>query len=133
MAKLVWALLCGRVIIDAQTNLVSYIDALDAVAVSRFPVAAPPIVVGTLWQRGTEKRMEMRVQVYSPSGAPLRTFEAEPLDFKPEHKRARMNCVVAGFDIAELGRYVFAIETRDKGKWIEVHRVPFDVDSAQPT
>lgn len=131
MAKLVWALLCQRVIIDAQTNLVSYIDALDAVAVNKFPLSAPPIMVGTLWQRGAEKKLEMRVQVYAPSGALLRMFEALPLDFQPEHKRARINCVVAGFDIAEPGRYEFGIETRDKGKWIEVHRVPFDVDSVQ--
>lgn len=132
MANLVWALLCGRLIIDSQTNLVSYVDALDAVTLPKFPVKAPPIVVGTLWQREEEKKLEMRVQVYAPSGAQLGVFEATPLEFKPEHKRARMNVLVAGFDIESAGRYQFGIETREKGKWVEIHRVPFDVDPAIP-
>lgn len=128
MAKLVWALLCRRIIIDQQTNLVSYVDALDAVAIPEFPFKAPPVLVGTLWQREGEKNLEMRVQVYAPSGAQLVTFEASPLEFEPAHKRARMNAGVAGFEIAGPGRYQFGIETREKGKWVEVHRVPFDVD-----
>lgn len=133
MAKLVWALLCQRMIIDAQTNLVSYVDALDAVTIPKFPLKAPPIVVGTLWQREGEKKLEMRVQVYAPSGLQLGAFEAAPLEFKPEHKRARMNVGVSGFEIAEPGRYQFGIETREKGKWVEVHRVPFDVDPVTPS
>jgi hypothetical protein len=128
MPKLVWALLCQRLILDVQTNLVSYIDALDAVTIEKFPVKAPLIVIGTLWQREAEKKMEMRVQVYSPGGQQVAAVEAAPLELKPEHKRARMNVGVAGFEIAGPGRFHFGVETRDKGKWVEVHRVPFDVD-----
>lgn len=133
MAKLVWALLCRRIIIDHQTNLVSYVDALDAVTVKEFPFKAPPVLVGTVWQREGEKKLEMRVQVYTPSEENLLSFEASPLEFGPEHTRARMNAGVAGFEIAGPGRYQFGIETREKGKWVEVHRVPFDVDPIAPS
>ena len=71
----------------------------------------------------------MRVQVYSPDGVQLITAEADPLEFLPEHTRARMSVVVAGFDITAPGRLQFGIETREKGKWVEVHRVPFDIDA----
>lgn len=129
MAKLVWALLSQRVIIDAQTNLVSYIDALDAVTIEHFPLKAPPIFVSAIWQRDAEKRLEMRVRVYSPEGKQLLEQEANPLEFESQHKRGRMTVAVAGFDIATPGRYEFGVETKDKGKWTEATRIPFDVDA----
>ena len=130
MAKLVWALLCQRMILDQGTNLVSYIDALDAIAVTHFPAKSPLIVVSSLWQRGTETKLEMRVRVFSPHGNVLAEIEAVPLDFAPQHQRGRMAVGLAGFDIDGPGRYEFGIETRENGAWKEVHRVPFDIESA---
>ena len=128
MAKLVWALLCQRVIIDQQTNFVSYVDALDSVAIPKFPIKAPPLFVSTIWQRDKEARLEMRVRAFAPGGEKLTEVEANPLEFAPHHRRARMTVGLAGFDLTGPGRYEFAVDTRDGGKWVEVQRVPFDVD-----
>ncbi|MBX9928487.1 MAG: hypothetical protein K2X99_06185 [Gemmatimonadaceae bacterium] len=119
-------------LLDQQTNLVSYIDALDAVTIPKFPVKAPLTIISTLWQRGSETQLEMRVRVYAPDGKHLIDAVADPLAFRPEHKRGRMSVGVAGFEISGPGRYEFGVETREKGKWVEVHRIPMDVDAARP-
>ena len=131
MAKLVWALICQRVLLDQPTNRMSYIDALDAVSLAQFPVKAPQVLLTSVWQRGAESRLEMKVRVYSPAGSMLTEAVASPLDFSPEHRRARMSVAIGGFDIETPGRYEFAIETPNSGNWTEVQRVPFDVDDAR--
>lgn len=130
MPKLVWALLCQRLIIDQQTNLVSYVDAFDGVALPYFPLPAPILTVATVWKREEEAALEMRVAVYDPHGRRLMDAQADPLRFEPHHRRGRMHVVVGGFEIAGPGSYGFGIETRREGEWVEVHRVVLDIERA---
>lgn len=129
MAKLIWALLCRRIILDRETNLVSYVDAVDGMSLPKFPLPAPLFFVGTTWARGDDDKLEMNVVVYGPNGRRIDEAEADPLTFERQHKRGRMNVGIGGFSIDGPGRYAFAIETRLKGRWVEVHRFPLDVDA----
>ncbi|MDR3673254.1 MAG: hypothetical protein P4L36_20580 [Holophaga sp.] len=132
MARLTWAIACQRILLDQQTNMMSYIDALDGISLPVFPIMAPPIFVGTLWEREGEAQIEVQVKAYAPDGAILGTAVSEPLRFRPEHQRGRVNVVLAGIVLPAAGRYEFGIEIRDKKKWVEVNRIPFQVEQAVP-
>jgi hypothetical protein len=129
MAKLIWALLCRRIILDRETNLVSYVDALDGLSIVKFPAASPTVFVGTSWLRGDEERLEMNVVIYGPDGSRLDAVEADPIVFEPQHNRGRMNIVISSFPITSPGTYHLAIETKAKSKWQEVHRFPLNVEA----
>lgn len=129
MAKLVWALLCRRVIVDSQTNLLSYVDALDGFNAPQFPITAPLIVACSVWQRENDERsISMRVLMYSPNGARLFVSDENTLALETVHKRARLNAGIAGFEIPSAGRYEVAFELKHRGEWVEQHRVPIDID-----
>jgi hypothetical protein len=130
MAKLVWALLCRRVIIDAQTNLLSYVDALDGFNVPQFPSASPLIIACTVWHRESqeERRLVMKVVVHSPNGAVLFESDESSLELEPVHKRGRINLGIAGFELPEPGQYQIGIRLKQDDEWTEVHRVALDVD-----
>src|SRR5688500_3869399 len=104
MAKLIWALLCRRIIVDQQPNSVSYIDAIEGLVGVR-PRPAPLVAVATLWQRGGEIKLEMRVTVFSPAGDSVIVAEAESLTFEPQHTRGRMHLGLTGFPLAGPGQY----------------------------
>ncbi len=87
MPTLQWALTCQRVITDSETNSVSYIDALEAFAVSRFPIPFPPVCVSTLWRReGARDRLHVRLRIQDPAGKIISSFEPDLP--KPAKKQA---------------------------------------------
>lgn len=133
MAKLIWAVLCRRVLQDAPTNLMSYIDTVDALAASQFPVPAPGLVVGTLWSReGDEPSIEVQVRVLSPDGAQLGDVSGAVLPLEPQHQRGRVNVGLAGFPMNGPGRIEYVIEIRKGEEWIEAGRLPLDLSIAPP-
>jgi len=131
MATLVWALACRRLIIDGPTNLISYVDALDAIAVPTLPFVLPPFVVSTLWQRGDESELTMRVRFLAPDGKQLADMEADSLTFEPQHRRARMNVMMVGVEVPEAGRYSIAIDGGGPEDWQEIHRFDMDIDDGR--
>lgn len=129
MAKLIWAVLCQRILLDQDTQFLSYIDVVDGVALPSFPNVAPLILVGTLWQlEEAPPPLEVRIRLYTPDGSLL--MESNPCapEIKPEHKRMRIGIGLAGFPLASPGRYEFGVEQHVNGQWIEATRVPFDVE-----
>jgi hypothetical protein len=132
MAKLIWAIPCSRILLDQPSNLVSYIDALDGVAIPSFPADAPTTFIGTLWHRDGSAKIEVRIAVYDPDGKKLMDSEAVAFTFEPHHKRCRANIGFSGFPLKGPGQFSFGVELKKGGKWTEVLRIPFDVDQMIP-
>lgn len=132
MPSLVWALLCRRVIIDAQFNLISYIDGIESLALPHFPHTVPAFVLCTNWIRtpGKDGTINMRGVVYSPSGEQLHAEDADPLELQAHHRRARVNLLLGGFSAPAPGTYDVACEVLVGTKWQEVARLPLDVVGA---
>lgn len=131
VAKLISAILCNRVIIDQQNNLVSYIDVLDGVTIASFPIKAPLTIVGTIWQVENEKKFEVKVRIFDPAGLHLMDSALALLNLDPGTRKARINIAVVGFDINAAGTYQFAIEQKISGKWQEISRIPMDIYSSK--
>jgi hypothetical protein len=133
MAKLTWAVLCRRVIIDQGTNGVSYIDAIEGLSAPKFPSPAPVIIAGTLWRRSgpEETTIEVRARAEDSSGKTLQDDEVR-LMLEPEHKRGRINIGLGGYDISGPGTYFLVIEQKVGALWVEATRLPFEVELRQP-
>lgn len=128
MANLIWAVPCSRILLDTPSNLVSYIDVLDGVALPTYPSLAPLTFIGMVWQRENESKLEVRVRVLGPDGTELMISEPSQVVFGPNHRRGRIHIGVAGFMIPAPGRYHFAIELKLRNKWTETSRLPFDLE-----
>jgi hypothetical protein len=127
MPTLQWALTCNRVITDGETNSVSYIDALEAFAVSSFPIPFPPICVATLWRRKSSRDiLHPRLRIENPSGKTIQTFE--PSTPTPLSKqRHRLNVILGGAPIESPGEYHIVIEQRVGKSWRVAQTLPIDI------
>ncbi|MBM4027693.1 MAG: hypothetical protein FJ280_20170 [Planctomycetes bacterium] len=135
MPVLQWALTCNRVVTDTETNSVSYIDALEAFAVSSFPIPFPPICVSTLWRREREEdTLHARVRIQDPAGQTILSVEPDsPIPLTK--KRHRLNVILGGPEIHGPGEYLIIVEQR-AGKtakvWKQEHVLPIDVTHFTP-
>ncbi len=127
MAKLLWALICSRVLIDQQTNNVSYIDAIEQFAVPSFPYVFPPIALAMLWWRDRgEEQLNVRVRLFDPGKKMLMSYKPDPplAMVKPRH---RVHLNLAGAPINGPGRHHLMIEQFVAKKWQEQTSVPIEV------
>ena len=129
MTKLIWALVCRRVLTDKETNTVSYIDGIEELKALKLPSACPPLVVGTLWKRdANDKTLTMRVRV-SMGDKEVLTFEAPEIAMSG--LRHRVNVQMGGFPIDDAGELTFAVEQLVGKTWKETARVPVDIQVAE--
>jgi len=132
MPILQWALICNRVITDKETNSVSYIDALEAFAVSSFPIPFPPVCVSTLWRRESEEdTLRVRIRIQDPAGQTIQSFEPDQPTPLPK-KRHRLNVILGGAEIREPGEFVIIIEQHTGKRWRMEHSLPIDVSQLPP-
>ncbi|MDZ4805563.1 MAG: hypothetical protein SGI90_11950 [Candidatus Eisenbacteria bacterium] len=129
MARLLWAVLCRRIIVDQPTGAISYIDALEGIGSAHYPAPAPPIIAGTLWLREgeDEHRLEVKVSILSPEEV-LIVADSAVVELEKSHRRARIHIGFGGFQIQGPGQHFVLIEVKDGKRWKEHSRIPFDVE-----
>lgn len=132
MAKLIWAVTCSRVITDAASNLVSYIDLLDSVALPTFPTKAPMTVVASIWEPEQESSLVVRAKAFAPDGTLLLSGNAATFELDPGFKRVRFANGLAGFEVAQPGTYYLGLELQSGKEWVEVTRIPLRIDRPTP-
>lgn len=126
MIRHVWTILCNQVIIDKETNLVSYINALEGVNVVELPSTLPTFTISTLWMTDDLSAiLNHRIRIISPSGKALAERKLDSLPFnKP---RYRINIQVAGVRVEEEGDYHVMVEFKSGRAWKEAAQIPIPV------
>ncbi len=131
MVRLLWALLCQRVLTDQNTNSVSYIEAVEAFGLPKFPAQFPPLVLGTVWQTAssveasTPERLE--VVLRSPSKKSTVLFDVPQGDFGDEAFH-RLNFNLGGAPLLEPGEYEILLRQFDGKRWRRAGGVFLQVD-----
>lgn len=130
MPILQWALICSRAITDIETNSISYIDAIEAIAVAKFPIPFPPICISTLWRReGANDSLFVRFRLEDPDGKTIQSFEPDsPIDLPK--KRHRLNVIIGGTPIQKAGEFLIVIERKSgksAKKWNQEKALPIDI------
>lgn len=123
MARLVWAILCQRVITDRETNTVSYIDATEEFHLPDFPGETGPFMVGTLWEREEpEEELDIRFRFLAPGKR--KGGEFVPPATTLNRPRHRINVMVAGLRAKEPGRYTVLVEQKAGSRWKKAAMIP---------
>jgi hypothetical protein len=127
--KLIWSVICNRIITDQKTNTVSYIDCIEEVQTPNFPAIMANCSIGTLWKKEAagEENLKARVYIDYPSGKSEQLIETEIIQvLKPHH---RLSFQLDGFPLKEEGLHLFRIELSISDKWKPISEVGFTVKS----
>jgi hypothetical protein len=125
MATLIWAITCQRIIVDSDTNLVTYVDAAEEVHVPQFPFALS-VAIGLLWKRHSPgESIRLRLSVHDPDGTLL--LQKEGFLNHPVALRHRANLPLA-FVAQSHGDLIVTVEQFVDGEWLIERRIPIQVD-----
>lgn len=131
MARLRWALTCQRVLIDKETNTVSYIEAVEGMTVPELPISVPPFSVATLWEKeGDKDRLLVRFRILKPDKKKLLEFKSKNLAMKS--KRHRFNLRLQDLVIEQVGTYTILVDQRRGNRWRKVATMYIDVVKTKP-
>jgi len=129
MPELIWALTCRTILTDAESNSVSYVEAIHGLAARKLPSRLPRVMLGTVWRASrSDDSLRMRLRVESPSGEDVVAEELPEVKFDRMYQR--LNVDIAGIQVPEAGDYAIIVERYTRRKWSEVKRVPFNIAEA---
>jgi hypothetical protein len=125
MARLIWAITCQRIIVDNDSNLVTYVDATEEVHVPQMPFPLA-FYIGLLWAREAPgESIRMRVSVHDPDGTV--TFQREGYLVHPVVIRHRANLPIA-FVAQSAGEASVMVEQFVNDDWRVEKIIPIHVD-----
>lgn len=137
MAKHVWTVLCSTSIIDAETNNLSLINALEQIGFIRSAgdtnsepdIINLEMVLVTLWTRSDVNKPETnegRTVVKDANGKTLWQKEYK-INLK-KSVRHRMRNLFKNINFSGVGRYRFAVQKKSPGgRWVQVADVPLEI------
>lgn len=137
MINHVWSVLCGRSVIDSETNNITLIDVLEQLQAKgrRPPEGGSPAVpwngeLVTLWSRANYDSPAMgyaRTTLESPTGQPLFEYQSE-VDLTA-HNRRRIRGKISVLPVPEDGLYFFRVFLRyeETANWDQVAEIPLEV------
>ena len=131
MPRHVWTMCCENAVVDARTNNVSLINAIEQISVpAAAPVIAMRLVIVSLWARdsGGHVPVKCRFLWQGPGerdSSLLGEFSAE---IEPEKRRSRLFIHADRLDLWGPGDYSLVTELQDPdGAWRVVSRYPVEV------
>ncbi|MDX9786203.1 MAG: hypothetical protein RBT11_05495 [Desulfobacterales bacterium] len=132
MIRNVWSILCKDIIIDQETNAVTFIQSIEEGAAAALPILISPVRIGTLWEKDSNKDevFTARVLLAMPSGAARQLLQTREMVFN--RQRQRLHFKLDGVPVTEFGRHEVRIEIQQNGNWQTVSRLPVVVRKLKP-
>jgi hypothetical protein len=125
MPKLLWGVLCRRLITDQQTNAVSYIDAIEAIGVPVLPSVIAPLALGLVWRRTQPgETLQLRVRLKGPLMEEETPLELEPLSFEGLHHRINIEFEAR---VEHEGEMLLAVDQQVEGEWQSAYELQVPV------
>lgn len=124
MIKHIWSVLCERIITDQQTNLTSYLTALEGISANKLPIVIQNISLGSRWFKDStnEETLKFRVLLITPDRKEKILIEDDKTFKSPNH---RTNIVLNGFPAHQAGAYHFIVQIFQENTWVTVSEIPF--------
>lgn len=131
MAKLIWGVLCLRLITDQETNNISYIDAVEAIHAPQFPFRLPVMTLGLLWRR-EEPNEELRIRFQSipPGGVASEVLELPSYIIDKDNLRVNIRFGVS--DVTQSGNLDLNVEQIVNGNWLNVYKLSIPIALIAP-
>jgi Family of unknown function (DUF6941) len=127
MIKHIWSVLCERISVDQQTNLVSYLTCIEEITIAKLPAMHSLFALGSIWRTDHpgEDILKIRLIQISPDRSKKTLIETD--DFKLEKERHRTNLILNGIPFDQAGTYVFRIESQSEAIWKTEAEIPLKV------
>jgi hypothetical protein len=127
MIKHIWSILCERISVDQQTNLVSYLTCIEEIALAKLPAIHSLFSLGSIWRTDHpgEDSLKIRVVQIYPDGSKKTIIETN--DFKLEKERHRTNLILNGIPFDQAGTHIFRIESQSDAAWKTEAEIPLKV------
>lgn len=127
MIDLLRVILCKDVLLDKETNAVSYINCIESLETTKLPSNLFPVTLATLWcvdlQKETRCVLKLRLILVRPDGSRETLFETPNKVL--ETNLDRINFHLKGLPIKEEGRHRFLFEYYQDGQWVPADRDTF--------
>lgn len=126
MFKHVWSVLCERVSVDQNTNLVSHLTCVEGVDTVQLPFLLPVLTYASRWYKDddSEKSLKAKLVLVAPDSSETTLAEGE---LKTSLRNQRLNIFFAGLTISQNGIYKFKLLQENEGHYLIVHEMPFGV------
>jgi|WetSurMetagenome_2_1015567.scaffolds.fasta_scaffold16780_5 hypothetical protein len=127
MIRHVWSILCERISIDQNSNLLSYFTCIEGIRTKKLPITLKPLSFGTRWcmEGENKEKIEFQLILVAPSGKEVRLHADQFTMLKKNH---RSNFILDGLKIEEFGEYNFRMRMKKEDKWITVANIPLNVE-----
>lgn len=126
MVKHIWSVLCERLSVDQNTNLVSYLTSIEAITVQGLPFSIQLLAIGSLWYTSEKTdTIQFRLRLVSPDKTDKVLIEPPKVEFSTP--RYRSNIILNGLKFEQLGTHTFQLELNNAEIWETVCEIPFDI------
>ena len=126
MFKHVWSVLCERVSVDQQSNLVTHLTCVEGIDTMQLPFPLLSLTYATRWYKDddSEGSIKARLMHIAPDGSETKLAEGE---LKTVIRNQRFNILLNGLVISQSGTHKFKLLQEHEGHWIVAHEMPFNV------
>ena len=126
MFKHVWSVLCERVSVDQNSNLVSHLTCVEGMETVQLPFPLLTLTYASRWYKDddSEESIKANLVLVAPDGSEIKLAEGE---LKTALRSQRLNILLNGLMISQSGTYKFKLLQEHEGHWIVVHEMPFNV------
>lgn len=126
MFEHIWSVLCERISIDQDTNLASYLTAVEVINAKQLPIAVHNLSLGTRWHKDEESEaiLWIRLSLISPDGKEKKLVEGEQHATSRNH---RVNFILNGIVFEKIGRYALRLQVKEEEAWSTVHEIPLEI------
>jgi hypothetical protein len=127
MIKHIWSILCERISIDQETNLVSYLTCVEEITANKLPAVHPLFAMGSIWHTDCpgEDMLKIRLVCISPDGTRRDLIETK--EFKLDKERHRTNLILNGISFDQAGKYMFRLESKSEKGWKTETEIPIKI------
>lgn len=126
--RLLWALLCQRVITDRETNSISCVDIIESFSANALPCVVPSLFVSTCWRGACKEtaKLTMGLRVEAPSGKEMLRYDL-PDQSLEAGKGHRVNVNISGLKLDEEGEHQVDILVKTGSRWSKTAKLFFSV------
>jgi len=126
MIKLVWAVLCEKVITDQQTGQTSFVNCIETIGATKFPVVLQAFSLGTRWHFDTESEFigKLRLILFCPDKSERLIMTSDVHTGRANNHRILF--ALNGIRLDKPGHYVLGLQRKSDHGWTSAQEIPFD-------
>ncbi len=131
----IFSIICEKVLSDAETGMVSFIETIDGLAIQKeLPIRLPPFTLFSKFARKKENNYKptsgtIRISLSRPSDGKKKVLHDFDVTFEEDASRISLKVEMNGIEMDEFGEWVFFVTWKKSGgrNWKKGGQIPFNL------